>query len=451
MKGLFRLNAYSVRENAAAGSHDPSMVYDPATRKYYSYCTDVYGPPLGIEPRIGIPVRVSDDLVHFEYKGTVLSETAIAEGRDNGDFAPTVNFWAPYAERVGAEWRLYYSATRAFGSSESRIWLATAKSPLGPFENRGVAVDTWGTSDTLPNAIDPHIVWEGERCWLVYGSFFGGIYIKEMDAATGLPADGDPKALGQCISRKAKNPPIDGPEGAAVIFVPQTGYYYLFQSYGWLGENYDIRVGRSRTVTGPYFDRQGRSLVEESMGEKLAGSYRFEAAAPSRGADKSDWEWGGLFAPGHGVPFFDPVREAYFFVHHVRDGSPTERYIDKHDGRVSYGRHYMMIRPMFFLPDGWPVLGPEPYAGESLDGRVTPQEAAGEWELILFDYADNSQQVSRRVTLGADSEYLTGGVIYRCWDMENGCETIAVTGGGADRADGAGCAWWGKRRSAAAR
>ena len=40
---------------------------------------------------------------------------------------------------------MYYSATRAFGSSESRIWLAVSDRPEGPFENRGVVADTWGT------------------------------------------------------------------------------------------------------------------------------------------------------------------------------------------------------------------------------------------------------------------------------------------------------------------
>ena len=55
-----------------------------------------------------------------------MSENAVREGRDNGDFAPTFNFWAPYVEHVGDEYRMYYSATKCFGSSESRIWLAVA-------------------------------------------------------------------------------------------------------------------------------------------------------------------------------------------------------------------------------------------------------------------------------------------------------------------------------------
>lgn len=439
MKDTLRLNDYNILRNAAAGAHDPSMMFDPVTEKYYSYCTDVYGPPLGIENRIGIPARSSSDLVHFTYEGTVLSDAAIEEGQDNGDYPKTVNFWAPYVEYVHGEYRMYYSATRAFGSSESRIWLAVAQHPLGPFENRGVAVDTWGTDDTFPNAIDAHVIWEGERCWLVYGSFFGGIYIKELDPKTGLSADGQPKNLGRCISRKAKNPPIDGPEGAAVIFVPDTGYYYLFQSYGWLGENYDIRVGRSRSVTVPYTDRLGRDMVEQAMGQKLANSWRFNASAPNAGSDAPDWQWGGFFGPGHGVPFFDPVRKCYFFVHHVRDGSPSNRTVDKRDGRVSYRQHYMMIRPMFFV-DGWPVLGPETFTGESLES-VSPKAAAGEWEIIFLDDISNDQKCPERRVLTSDSPLLNGGVVYACYDMENSRETLALTGIDSD-----GVSYWGKKQ-----
>ena len=121
MENYFRLNEYKVKEYGNAGSHDPSMMWDPVTGKYYSYCTDVYGSPLGLEDKIGIPVRSSKDLVHFKYEGTVLSDSAIAEARDNGDFPETANFWAPFTEYVKGEYRMYYSATKAFGSSESRI------------------------------------------------------------------------------------------------------------------------------------------------------------------------------------------------------------------------------------------------------------------------------------------------------------------------------------------
>lgn len=439
LKAPLRLNDYDVKTNAAAGSHDPSMMFDPISGRYYSYSTDVYGPGLGVNDFVGIPVRSSSDLVRFTYEtGTALSEAAVKEGRQNGRFPETRNFWAPYCEYARGEYRLYYSATKAFGSSESRIWLAVSQSPTGPFENRGVVADTWGTDDTYPNAIDPHIIWEGERCWLVYGSFFGGIYIKALDPATGLSLDGSPKSLGKCISRKAPKPILDGPEGAAVIYVPETGYYYLFQSYGWLGNTYDIRVGRSKRVTGPYVDRKGRNMVEQALGEKLAGSYCFHAAAPSAGDHKPGWEWGGLRGPGHGVPFYDPKRKAYFFVHHVRDGASVNATRDPFEDRLSFMLHYMMVRPMFFLADGWPVLSPEPFAGQSLE--IPQTSPGGKWEMIFFENTDNEQKHSQYIQLTSDSPYLANGRLHTCWDLENGGNVLAVAG-----VDETGNAYWGKR------
>ncbi len=439
MDGNLRLNEYNIRRNAFAGAHDPSMMWDPVTKKYYSYCTDTYGPPLGIPNQIGIPVRSSEDLVQFRFEGYALSKKAIAQARDNGNYPKTKSFWAPYVEYVNGEYRMFYSATRAFGSSESRIWLAVSDHPLGPFENRGVVADTWGTDDTYPNAIDAHIIWDQGHCYLIYGSFFGGIYIKELDAETGLPADHNPKSLGLCISRKGRPPKLDGPEGAAVIYIEETGYFYLFQSYGWLGNNYDIRVGRSKNVMGPYVDRKGVTLVEKSQGEKLANSYRFQAARPGVGRDNKNWEWGGFRGPGHGVPFYDPVRETYFFVHHVRDGAMAESYRDEYEGRLSFRKHYMMIRPMFFV-DGWPVLGPEPFAGESLK-PLEKEGREGFWELIELDDRDNEQKISKIVYLDKNSEYWKNAVIYQGWDYENQKKTACLTGFLQS-----GIAFWGKVR-----
>lgn len=426
MEHYFTLNEYDVKNYGNAGSHDPSMMWDPISEKYYSYCTDVYGPPLGLEDKIGIPIRSSEDLIHFKYEGIALSDASIEEARDNGKFPQTVNFWAPFTEYVNGEYRMYYSATRAFGSSESRIWLACAKSPLGPFENRGVVVDTWGTDDSYPNGIDPHIVWENEKSYLVYGSFFGGIFIKELDSQTGLSFDGNPKSLGKCISKKSNPPVIDGPEGAAVIYVKETGYYYLFQSYGWLGNDYDIRVGRSRCVTGPYVDRKGFDLREKSLGQKIANSYRFDSKNPKHGNAQENWAWNGLRGPGHGVPFYDPKSSNYFFVHHIRDGAKCNEYVEDMEGRVSYSKHYMMIRPMFFI-DGWPVLGPENYEGETF-GTVNRDEVPGTWEYILLDDGDNGLKKSKIVSIKGFQSLPGKYKMYRCSDYENGRETLAVTG-----------------------
>lgn len=385
----FKLNCHDRNENPLFESHDPSMFYDPVSGLYYSYATDS---AITSRYRQGIPIRKSSDLVNFEFVGYALSDAAVAEARNNGRYSPTPGFWAPFVEYVSGEYRLYYSATRAFGSSESRIHLAVADNPEGPFENRGVVVDTWGTDNSYPNAIDPHVVDDAHGGkYLVYGSFFGGIYLKELAPDTGLSLSGDVHELGRRIAHKPAGSYIDGPEGAAVIRNPQNGNYYLFLSYGWLGEDYDIRVGLSRTVDGPYRDMDGRNLDGESLGMKLAGSYCFSAEAPyaepggetdtrmievrtpngirSEAVSYPDWQFDGFRGPGHGVPFYNVPEDAFYFVHHVRDGASVlvHEPVKKRDRR-SYRMHYMVVRRMYFIND-WPAFSPEPFAGEARGGE----------------------------------------------------------------------------------
>ncbi|MDE5892005.1 MAG: family 43 glycosylhydrolase, partial [Acetatifactor sp.] len=204
MEPGFWLNLHDRDRNPCFESHDPSMMYDPVSGLYYSYSTDT---ALTSVYRQGIPIRRSRDLVHFEFVGYALSEQAIRQGRDNGrGYRPTGGFWAPYVEYAGGEYRMYYSATKAFGSSESRIWLAVAAHPEGPFENRGVVMDTWHTADTDPNAIDAHVAdTPEERKYFVYGSFFGGIFIKELHPATGMPVNPDPHYQGSRIAYRPRN------------------------------------------------------------------------------------------------------------------------------------------------------------------------------------------------------------------------------------------------------
>ena len=85
---MFRLNQYAVACNGMAGAHDPSMLYDPVTKRYYSYGTDIYGPPLGLPDAIGIPIRSSSNLVDFQYEGLALSPEAIAEDATMECFRP---------------------------------------------------------------------------------------------------------------------------------------------------------------------------------------------------------------------------------------------------------------------------------------------------------------------------------------------------------------------------
>lgn len=422
METGFQLNCHSRETNPCFESHDPSMMWDPVGKMYYSYCTDA---GVTSEYRQGIPIRRSRDLIHFEFVGYALSERAVAQGRDNGESnAPTRGFWAPYVEYCKGEYRMYYSATKAFGSSESRIWLAVAEKPEGPFENRGVVMDTWNTPDTDPNAIDAHVADSKDgRKYFVYGSYFGGIFLKELNPDTGMPVKEDPRYQGKRIAKRPPGSHVDGPEGASLLYCPSTDFYYLFLSYGWLGEDYDIRVGRSREIDGPYLDYHGNDLDGESLGMKLAGSYFFQGDNVCAGTDEKDWRFAGFRGPGHGVPFYAPEKKEYFFVHHIRDGAEIFR--REMHGLIFYRMHYMMVRRMFLIED-WFVFSPEAYAGE-------PEPAAGEkweregWQWLRLAYGDNSLATTVSGSLPSDlsAERVR---VFPCWDFENGKETTGLCG-----------------------
>lgn len=121
------------------------------------------------------------------------------------------------------------------------------------------------------NAIDANIIEDvrNGKQYMVYGSFWGGCHIIELDKETGFARDtsGQP---GICLARR----PLwtDGAiEGPYIIYNEKTDYYYLFVSYASLRSDYNIRVGRSRNVTGPYLDHNGRNMTDLDDGDCSIG------------------------------------------------------------------------------------------------------------------------------------------------------------------------------------
>ena len=85
-----------------------------------------------------------------------------------------------------------------------------------------------------------------------------------------------------------------------------------------------------------------------------------------------------------------------------------------------------MIRRMFFT-DGWPVLSPEPFAGTE-EEILSPETAAGKWEIIFLTDENNDMRYSRHLILDKTDPLLKHGIIYTGWDFENGKENQLLTG-----------------------
>lgn len=417
-------------------AHDPTAVRDD-DGTYYLFSTDAYA---GGPPRGGVQVRRSTDLATWEFHGYALDGVP-AEG---ARWAGALGLWAPEVVHVQAgdvdEWRMYWSAS-SFGSRTSMIGLAVAAAPTGPWRERGIAVSSRHETDG-PNAIDANAVVDADgRHWLVYGSFFAGIYVLELDPATGLSIDVPP---GTCLARRAA--PVEGAiEGPFVVPRPGGGYALLV-SYDSLFSTYHVRVGVGPAVAGPYTDLAGHDLTDvrsdpASVGTTILAGHRF--------AGGRVW-----LAPGHGSVLTDG--DCQFFVHHVRDGDdPTQ--------------HEVQVRRLVWTAHGWPVVSPQPWAGAleagtDAGGRpgapVPPASVAdlvGRWEVVTFDGSGQDVVDARELVVApadtarvvlrdsgrftwTDGDASFEGVALASWDAVRARPAWSFTG-----LDGNGCASFGTR------
>ncbi len=439
--------------------HDPSCI-KADDGYYYLYSTDaIYWPPGAVRESDTIQtgfvqVRRSPDLVNWEFVGWAfekIPEAAMKHIRVASGGREPHNLWAPYIQKHKDEYRLYYSAS-LFGANTSFIGLAVSESPLGPWRQAGGVVKTFETDPV--NAIDPSVVTDAEtgRQWMHYGSYFGGMYVLELDPETGLALhEGD---LGHCVARRAEGDIriIEAPE---VIYNPELEQYFLFVSYDPLFSHYNIRVGRSDFPEGPFHDYFGRDMMEEENNVPvITYPYRF-SGHPG---------WAGV---GHNAVILD-------------DG----RYFLFHQGRLAPGNHMMVlhVREVFWTENGWPVVSPQRYAGVP-QTPVSREELIGPWEEIRLAEVKDTVSLwqgqippggwhydtlqfnnSAKIALNADGFiegrdglqwamegdrlYLTREegkqaeelIVFRGWDWELGRETVLYSGLGIN-----GFGIWGKR------
>jgi arabinan endo-1,5-alpha-L-arabinosidase len=224
------------------GIHDPSMI-----RSLWGYSLfSTHG---------AIHEHVSLDRVHFYDAGTALPKVP---AWTNAFTNSSEDLWAPDVSwREGKYW-LYYAAS-SFGSNNSAIGVATSRTALpGDWHDAGAPVLTSANCE-YSNAIDPGIVVdENDTPWMSFGSFYGGIYIIQLDKTTGQVASG-----ASCIHIANRIANYDAIEGSYIY--RHGGYYYLFVSLDFccqgVNSTYHIGVGRATNVAGPYYDRGGLPMT----------------------------------------------------------------------------------------------------------------------------------------------------------------------------------------------
>ena len=301
----------------------------------------------------GVSIRRSKDLVDWELLSPVFPGPLPGWVREKIS-SPSPVIWAPDILRFQNKYYCYYSYSTA-GSQRSVIGLAMTDSldpdkPGAVWKDQGLIVESTPNKDPY-NAIDPAmVVDEAGKPWLVWGSYWSGIYLAELDPSTGKLSEGGKK------HRLAANP-TSNIEGAILRF--REGFYYLFVSHNDF-KNYNVKVGRSKQITGPYLDRLGKPMTEGNGTPLIAG-------------------YGDSVGPGHcGVllgdcPWYD------LLVHHVlsegaRDARPTRD---------------LQIRPLFWAADGWPLAGEPilqtpPAQPRPLEGWWRHRVGFGDVHRVLF-------------------------------------------------------------------
>jgi arabinan endo-1,5-alpha-L-arabinosidase len=261
--------------------HDPSTVTESGG-KYYTYGTG--GNPL-----------VSDDGWTWRPGVTPLRTGA-----------------APDVIHIGDRYFMYISGV-------TMIWSKTLdpESPDYKWEDGG-KIAGYESEDDFVNPIDPGAFLDPTtgRLWLTYGSYVGFTRVVELDPKTGKRLHPD-------------QPPTDiGVNLEATTMIYHDGYYYLLGTRGsccrGADSGYHIRVGRSKSVTGPFVDNMGIDMIQGG-GKLVIGS------------------GGRLIGPGH------------FGLINVADG--VQKFSFHWEADMDRGNASVLdIRPLLWK-DGWPVAG----------------------------------------------------------------------------------------------
>ena len=430
--------------------HDPSVVYDNGT--YY-----VFGSHMAWAK--------STDLMNWQsFTMNINSEYPDLFGKEWESYCKTDsnpelkgNLWAPdviYNEKMG-KYCMYMSVNG--DDWNSVIVMLTADSIEGPYSYGGPVVysgfdatdkhpaeltDVYqvlgegadltryqSTTNTKLNAIDPCVTYDQEgNLWMVFGSWFGGIYLLKLDEETGLrdystTYETVPNESDAYYGYKLAGGFSVSGEGPYIIY--KDGYYYLFLSYGGLVADggYQIRIFRSENIAGPYVDEAGNSAVYTkqennlftNIGVRIMGSYDWSGNRETR------------VAQGHNSAFVGEDGEIYM-VYHSRFAEGKNGITEAHEVRV---------QQLFVNTDGWLVAAPYEYTGEHISQTgYDMEQMCGDYEFIVHTPTTYYQKAGKatvgimqpsHITLNEDGTVT--GELTGSWTYEENSPNMTITVG----------------------
>lgn len=369
--------------------HDPSIVKDPETDTYY-----IFGSHLAFaKTKDFISWQMFRNNINTDY-AELFAEPWEWAGAATASGGLSGMMWAPDVIWNDAmqKWCMYMSINGDNWCSS--ICLLTADNIEGPYEyvgevvysgmnnqktdvdetktdiykvlGEGADLERYGqTSFSCINAIDPCVRYdENGDLYMSYGSWSAGIYMLKLDKETGLRDYTTSYETERDVSDAYFGIKIAGGyynSGEASYIIHTNGYYYLFMSYAGLEatKGYQMRVYRSKEITGPYVDQNGVSAIwkkaedikKTGYGVKLFGSYDMSGLAKVQ------------VAQGHNSALVDDDGKIYL-VYHTRFQSDN----GKNEG------HQVRVHQLFVNEDDWLIAAPYEYSGEELSEDGYPAE-----------------------------------------------------------------------------
>lgn len=270
-----------------------------------------------------------------------------------------------------------------------------------------------------PNAIDPTIYYDTDgKMRMVYGSWSGGIFTLDIDPATGKcihPKTGktaDGRMIDSYFGTKIAGGYYKSGEAPFIEYNADTGYYYLWTTYGGLLSEggYNMRVSRSKSPTGPFFDAAGQPAVLnpntdlDSVGLKVMGNYKFSTLDTA------------YMACGHNSVLRDDDGRWYMFNH------------ARFDDKTEY--HEVRVREMFFNEDGWPVVTPFEYSGDMIsESGYEESDIVGDYEFINHGNATDGVIINY-VNIKLNADHTISGSVAGTWEqaVDSAMATLKIGG-----------------------
>ncbi len=291
----------------------------------------------------GMGIMSSADLVKWRFEGRALDEIpqwAEAKGFHGMPWAPDIFYH-------DGTYYVYYSYSH-FGKNQSAIGVVTNKtlnpeSPDYKWVDRGMVVESIPGRDEW-NAIDANVIMDEDgAAWLAFVSFWRGLKMFRLDETllrmaepqewfpiSRRPEGTAPETVStdDAVTADPRGTDFDAGNGAveAPFIFKHGNYYYLFVSYDLCcrgaKSTYNVVVGRSEKVTGPYIDKDGVSLMMGGGTQVVKGNEQFAGAGHC-----SVYNFGG---------------KDLIFMH-------------GYDKDQDY-RSKLLVRELTWSADGWPVV-----------------------------------------------------------------------------------------------